>query len=402
MRSVSSRFLAAVNGPHKVSSRAVLVDSAPQFGLSPTGTEIPIVDGSITMQSLSDVKATASVTVPGDYWDALQPYGVELFLESGIEYAPGDTERVGLGYYRVEQITQDNAPYDTITCQCLDRTAQLQQNFVAFPVPLNNGDSHRNVFHRLFNGIPIPQQATYPGLDPGGYAAYPNARIPISWTSYNPDTTTIIGDQIVSDDAYGYLRDLIKIYNASMMRFTYEGELLVYSVAIDASYPVYTLTGGTGGQIIKAKRVVKRTDVHNVVTAYGSDPTSITDFIINVNDDPASKLALNKTTYPAFGPSPVYYSSPLLQTDADVELAGQVLLRRNRFLPEINTITMIPNPALECNDPIDVVYRPGFDPVRCIIDSHIIPLTSNTSATLTTRIPTATEGYGLGLGFLGP
>jgi hypothetical protein len=402
VREVSARFLAAVAGPHQVSSRAILVDSSPQFGLHPTGTDIPIIDGSVTFQSLSDVKGTLSITVPGDYYDVLQPYGTELFIERGVEFAPGDTERVGLGYYRVEQVAQDNAPYGPIRLDCLDRISQLQQNKLAFPLPLNNGDSHRAVFHRLFNGIAIPQQATYPGLSPDGYAAYPGARIPISWTSYDPDAITIIGDQIVEDDAYGYLRDLIKIYNASMMRFTYAGELLVYTVAIDASYPVYTLTGGAGGQIIKAKRVVKRTDVHNVVTAYGSDPTSITDFIINTNNDPASAIAFNKTTYPAFGPAPTYYSSPLLQTDADVELAAETLLRRYRMLPLVNTLTVVPNPALETNDPIDVVYRPGLDPVRCIIDSIVLPLVSNTSGTITTRIPTATEGYGLGLGFLGP
>jgi hypothetical protein len=402
MRSVSSRFLAAVKGPHKVAARAVLVDAAPQFGLNPTGTEIPIISGSITTQSLSDVKSTLTLTVPGDYYTALKPYGTELFISRGVEFANGDRELVGLGYYRIEQITQDEAPYGPVSIQGLDRISQLQQNKLAFPLPLNNADSHRSVFHRLFNGIAIPQQATYPGLSPAGFAAYPNARIPISWTSYNPDTTTIIGDQIVEDDAYGYLRDLIKIYNASMMRFTYTGELLVYSIAIDASYPVYTLTGGAGGQIIKAKRVTKRTDVANSVTAYGSDPTSITDFIITQNDDPASALAFNKTTYPAFGPAPTYYSSPLLQTNADVELAGETLLRRFRMLPETNTLTVIPNPALETNDPIDVIYRPGMDPVRCIIDSMVMPLTAALTGTITTRIPTATEGYGLGLGFLGP
>jgi uncharacterized protein DUF5047 len=402
MRNVSGRFLAAVNGPHQVASRAILVDSAPQFGLHPTGMDIPIIDGRVTFQSLSDVHSTLSMTVPGDYWDELQPYGVEFFIERGVEFANGDRETVGLGYFRVEQVAQDNAPYGPISIQALDRTAQLQQNKLAFPLPLNNGDSHRAVFHRLFNGIPIPQQATYPGLSPAGYAAYPGARIPISWTSYNPDAITIIGDQIVEDDAYGYLRDLIKIYNASMMRFTFSGELLVYSIAIDASYPVYTLTGGAGGQIIKAKRTTKRTDVCNLVTAYGSDPTSITDFVITANNDPASRLAYGKTTYPSFGPAPTYYSSPLLQTNADVELAGETLLRRFRMLPETNTLTVIPNPALETNDVIDLIYRPGMDPVRCIIDSIILPLDSVSTGTITTRIPTATEGYGLGLGFLGP
>lgn len=402
MRSVTPQFLATVQGPYTIAAEAILVDSCPQFGTQPTGTSIPIVDGSVTFQSLSDIHATLQLTVPGDYWSALQPFGVELFIRCGVQYSPGNVEMCPLGYYRVEQITQANAPYDTIVVQGLDRMAQVEQNQLTFPLPISDGNTHRSIFEACVNGIPIPQQSTFPGLQAAGNAAYPGSTIPITWTSYNPDTTLIIGDQIIQDSTYQYLSQLIQYYNASMMRFTDSGEMLVYSVAIDANYPVLTLTGGTNGQIIKSQRLAKRTDVHNCVTSYGTDPTALTDFIISYNNDPASPLAFNKTTYPQFGPAPTYYSSPLLQTNNDVLLAGQTLLERYQMLPLIHTFTMIPNPAIECNDVIDVIYRPGLQPVRCIVDTIILPLSSSTPATLTTRIPTATEGYGLGLGFLGP
>lgn len=407
MHAVSERFTKTVTGPHRIAARVTLVDSSPQFTTQPTGTDLEIIDGNLTIQSLSDIKSTLTCTIPAfatdgtDYWSAVAPYGAEAFVSLGIEYAPGDLELVPLGYHRVEIAEQDNAPYGPIQITAMDRISQLEQNSLVFPLPLSDGNTHRQVFERLINGIAIPQQAQYPGLPPDGYGAYLGVRIPIAWTSYNPDTTFIIGDQIVEDDAYSYLANLIKFYDDSAMRFLNDGTLLVYSTVIDATVSQATLTGGTGGTIASVKRVVKRTDVHNIVTAYGSDPSSITDFISIFNADPSSALAYNKTTYPAFGPAPTYYSSPLLQTDGDVELAGEALLRRYRALPLVFTLSVIPNPALEPFDVIDVVMRPGMTPVRAIIDTIQWPLTSGTLGTITTRIPTATEGFGLGLGLLG-
>jgi hypothetical protein len=89
-----------------------------------------------------------------------------------------------------------------------------------------------------------------------------------------------------------------------------------------------------------------------------------------------------------------------LQTDGDVELAGEVLLRRYIALPLTYTLSVVSNPALECNDPIDVVVRPDLAPFRCMLDTIVIPLTANVPGTITTRIPTATEGLSLGLGIL--
>jgi hypothetical protein len=406
MHAVSDRFLAALQGPHKMAVRATLANPVPQFGPSPTGDTIPVIGGNVTVQSLSDIKSTLTLTVPGgdapdgqSYWDKVQPFGAEIYIERGIEFANGDCEYVGLGYHRIEQASQDSAPLGPIVLTCLDRTAQLQQNKLVFPLPLNNGDSHRDVFQRLVNGIAIPQQATYPGLSPDGYGMYLYARVPINWTGYDPDKVKIIGDQIVEDDSYAYLAQLIKFYYAAI-RFNTRGEMEVYSLKFDFSHAVATLHSGAGGAIINTKRSVKRTDVHNVVTAYGSDPSSITDFIVTFNGDSNSPLAWNKKTYPAFGPSPTYYSSPLLQVDADVELAGEVLLRRYIALPLTFTLQVVPNPALETNDPIDVVIRRDVPPFRCFVDTIVIPLTADQPGTITTRIPTATEGLSLGLGIL--
>lgn len=397
---VSARFIAAVSGSYRPAWRAVLVNPVPQFGTAPTGIDLPILTGGLTLNSLTDIKGNLTVTVPGTYWDAVQPFGAEIYIHYGVEYAPGDRELVPLGYFRIEQVSQDSAPFGPIEITAMDRIAQVQQNQLEFPLPLNDGNTHRDVFERLVNGIAIPQQATYPGVLPNGYGTYIAARIPITWTGYNPDKTVIVGDQIVQDSIWSYLSDLIHIYN-SAIRFTNDGGMLVYSLLVDYSVPKGTFSAGVGGNIITAKRMTKRTDVHNSCTSYGTDPNSITDFIVSRNADSASPLAWNSTTYPhVFGLSPTYYSSPLLQTDGDVILAGEALLRRYRALPLVHNLEVIPNPALEPFDPIDVVLWPGQQPTRMILDSMTLPLAIDTTGTITTRIPLATEGLQLGLGIL--
>lgn len=408
MHPVSQRFLNAVQGSYRAAYQITLCNPVPQFGTNPTGINIPVVDGTLTISSLTDVKSTLTVTVPGnlavpgfiDPWTAFQPYGAELYVKLGVEYANGDKELVPLGYHRIEQVTQNNAPYGPIEIIALDRIAQIQQNSVQMPIPINDRNTHRDVFERLVNGIAIPQQQTYPGVSPAGPGAYYNVRVPITWTGYDPDKTVIVGDQLVQDSTYSYLADLIHIYN-SAIKFNNDGGMEVFSLLVDYSTPKATLAAGKGGNVISATRSTKRTNVVNIVTAYGTDPNSITDFIISYNADSASPLAWNSTTYPhVFGPATTYYSSPLLQTDGDVVLAGEALLRRYRSLPLTFTLQTIPNPALQPFDPIDVIVWPNTNPVRAIVDSMTLPLNVNKPAQVITRIPLATEGLQLGLGVL--
>lgn len=398
MHAVSPRFLSAIAGPHRIAARALLLDASPQFGPNPTGTPIPILDegsgSSLELTSLTDIKGTLTLTVPGSYWDQVQPYGTELYISRGVTYADGDTEMVGLGYFRIEQLEQDNAPFGPIKITALDRIAQLQQNKLIFPLPLLSGVSHRAVFQQLINGIPIN-----PALPTSGYPAYLYSPIPITWPAYDPDATTIIGDQIVEADSYSFLSTLISYYNC-VMKFNSNGALTIPSVLLDSSTAVATLQGGGRGLISSAKRVSSRSDVYNSVTAYGSDPTAITDFITTFNTDTSSPLLWNKKTYPAFGLACTYYNSPLLQNNNQVIQAGGILLERFSRLPTTFTLTVVPNPALEPNDVIDVIPYPGQPAQRCIIDTMTIPLTAGTAGQLTTRIPLATEGYSLGLGSL--
>ena len=83
MYPTSARFRAVVGGSHRALVRVRLLSTI-QFGADPAGgLELPVLSGDIRLSSTSDVKGTLDVTVPGDYWTSVQPYGAEIFAEIG-------------------------------------------------------------------------------------------------------------------------------------------------------------------------------------------------------------------------------------------------------------------------------------------------------------------------------
>lgn len=376
MRLVSDRFRAALAGSHKPVFRATVVDAAPQFTEAPTGTVVPILGGDVRLASTAQIRSTATVEIPGRYWDLVQPLGAELYLERGIEFAPGDAEYVGLGYHRVQQVEQLDAPNGSLRLICMDRTAQLLQNQVEAPLVIDAGTTHTAAFSLLVNGDAGGGQST------SGYGAYLYTPIPIIFDAY-PGGTVIFGDQVVEDDSYKLLATLAGERKAALV-FNARGELTIVST-LAGGPPVATIAAGPGGSQLRAGRVASRDGVHNIVTAYGSDPTAVTDYVVSRNVDPNSPLAFNKRTHPAFGPAPRFYASPLLQDDELVANAADVLLGQYTGLPTVYDLTVKTDPSLEPLDVVAVRLKGQTVATNLVIDTMTIPLTAAPAGRVATR-----------------
>jgi hypothetical protein len=151
MYPVSDRFLDTISGTHRAVSRALLLTST-QFGATPAGIELPILDGDVKLAAVADVKSTLELTVPGDFWAQNQPYGAEIWVARGVKFGDGTEELVPLGYFRIDDIEQDDAPYGPVRLSCSDRTSQIKQNRVLYPFQVPVGYTHRQLFERLVNG----------------------------------------------------------------------------------------------------------------------------------------------------------------------------------------------------------------------------------------------------------
>jgi hypothetical protein len=151
MYPVSARFLETIAGTHHALVQARLLTTT-QFGANPTGTDLPILAGDVKLSATSDNKSTLEIVVPGDYWADVQPYGPEVWVARGIDYGDTTSEMVPLGYFRIDDVEQESAPYGPVRLSCSDRISQLKQNRVLYPFQVPEGYTHRKLFERLVNG----------------------------------------------------------------------------------------------------------------------------------------------------------------------------------------------------------------------------------------------------------
>jgi hypothetical protein len=151
MYPVSARFLEHINGTHHALVQARLLTTT-QFGANPTGTDLPILSGDVKLSATSDNKSTLEIVVPGDYRDLVMPFGTEVWVARGIDYGDTTQEMVPLGYFRIDDVEQESAPYGPVRLSCSDRISQLKQNRVLYPFQVPEGYTHRKLFERLVNG----------------------------------------------------------------------------------------------------------------------------------------------------------------------------------------------------------------------------------------------------------
>lgn len=362
----SARFRETVTGSHRAVSRVQLLTTT-EFGAAPTGgREVPILSGNVKLSSTSDIKATVDLSVPGDWWDALQPFGAELFVQRGVTFGDSTRELVPLGYYRIDRVVQDRAPDGPITVDGSDRIAQMRQNRVLYPYQVAEGATHRYLFERLVNGraAAADQPSTL------GYGMFIHTPVPILWTraGYSPDTAVVNGSPVVEDSTYEFLAKLVDA-RGCVLRFLPTGELSVEPRDPSPDAPVvYRITAGSGGTLISASRSVSRDGVYNIVAAHGSDPAASTGYRLAYNTDRTSPLWWEGR----FGAAPRYYASPLLRTSAEAAAGAESILARYTGLPTETSVYLVPDPSIQ---PVDVISAPigGLVGTR-VVDEVSIPL----------------------------
>lgn len=373
---VSTRFLETVAGSHRAVARVRLCTVVPQYGSNPVGIPVPLLAGSsVRLNSTADVKAQLSISVPGDWWNDVQPYGAEFFVERGVSFGDGTEEYCPLGYYPLDDPDQASAPYGPISLDCDDRTGRLISNRIVLPWQIPAGTTHRAILERLVNG-------SDDGV--GGYGMYRlqgGAPVPIIWTGagYDPDTHTVDSAPVLDDSAYDFAAKLVGAQGA-ILRFRPTGELEVVAASPPASAPaVYALRQGRGGTLKRWSRKTSRRGFYNLVRAVGSDPAHQTGYrVARITDGP---LRYNGP----IGPLTRYYASPLLADDTQADSAAASVLAKSTGLPVSTQLWTVPNPALQ---PLDVISAPtgtGFSTLT-LADAEI-PLvgggeTAFTAATL--------------------
>lgn len=366
IRPVSDAFLAAVTGSHLVAFRATALSSY-QEGVSPSGTQIPVIGGDVTLDATADVRGTLDLTTDGTGWDTrpgrslLQPYGTEVFIERGVILG-GSTTWVSQGYFKIQTVEQAAAPDGTLEITASDRMQGIIDAQLPSPRSYAATDTVLDVFNDLVLEI------------------YPAATIDFDYTA---STDELGSPQVTDTDRHGFLADVVTT-RGKVMYWDYRGHLVIKDPP-DPTMPVLTVGAGKGGVLISADRTLSRDGVNNaiVVTSNGSG-TSDAPLAVAYDNNPKSPTYF----FGPYGQVPLTFSNPLVTTFASAQATAILLLQKAITLPLTANLTAVPNPALEPLDPLKVTYGRGSAPdTSMVIDTLTIPLNATDPWTATVHDP---------------
>lgn len=370
MRPVSDKFLETLRGSHLAVFRAKATD---QFytGTTPGGTEIPIISGDVKFSATAEIRSTLSLTTswpwPLTATDTLAPYGREIYIERGIAYGNAQREWVGLGYFRIDTIEQDETPDGVITISGSDRSAGLRDaRFLApqqFPPTWTNGDVVNSLIWDVY---------FYAGI--------------IEWDDTAVRDDTINRTIITEDDRLGILNDLLTSVG-KIGYWDYRGIFVIKTPPDVTGAPSWTVDAGTNGVLVQMSRSLTREGVYNAVVATGeAGDTTAPARAVSYDLNPASPTYYNG----GFGKVPRFYSSPFITTNAQAQTAADALLRQQLGLPYQVDLSSIANPALEPYDVLSVSYPKTSRNRALLTETHVIdevtiPLTPKNPVSLKTR-----------------
>jgi hypothetical protein len=344
MRPVTAAFLKGVGSSHAMASRATVVAPG-QHGVTPTGTPVPIGSASMTFDSTRQVLGAGSLTTsqnwPASLTDLLTPFGNEVFLERGLVHGGGSVEWVSLGYFRINQAQQQDAPSGAVDLEFSDRMQNVVDARIPIPLTFAAGSTITSIIESLVTDC------------------YTGATFDID-TSLATATTNAA--QTTADDRYGFIDNLVTSYGM-IWYWDYRG-VLVVKPPPDPDTPLVTLKSGRDGVLVRqtVARTLGRDGVYSGCVASGQQATDAAPpTALIVDNNPNSPTYW----YGNFGKIPQFFSSSFLQTEPQCETAATSIMLKSTGVSYEVDFGMVPNPALEVWDPV-AVQLPN------LLETHVI------------------------------
>lgn len=375
MRPVSEAFLSAVPFSHQMVARVRLCTPGQQ-GVNPgpinatTGEpEYPLAinDGDVFLNAAAQIRAIASLSVssswPVNQSDMLFPNGgAELFIERGIQFGDGSREWISQGYFRLDDVEQDDAPDGPIEIEASDRMAAIIDARLVQPRQYFSGQTKRAVIEDLVLEL------------------YPTVTVVLS--GFDGDAP-MGADQICERDRYKFLNDLAKAHGCTMF-FNYAGNFVMQPVPDYATTePMWKINHGASGVLIRLGRRLSRASVFNAVVADGeqaTDAEAVQGIAYDLNTQSPTRWN------GPFKQVPRFWQSSFLRTQEQADNAAAAMLARSIGTPYVVDFNVVPNPALEPLDLVEVSYSDAYASSRHIVDTLRIPLVASRSMSGTTRM----------------
>lgn len=352
-----------------------------------TWQDLTVHDGSITAASTSQVRWTVrGLVVSGAEVGrrALSPYGARVRVFMRMHFDRLTYETVPLGVYRVEEVSQAGLRPGRASIDGLSLESQVQDERFHEPRSLAIGTGQYWATKLIKEVLP---------------------EIGISWRLGSSLTPQLVEER----DRWGLIDgrsqdpSIAKSLGGRVFCDS-RGSFVAAPVPTLEDEPVWSLTAGDAGTLIEPQQTLSRDKVYNQVVASGASESGKPPVgpAVASDDDPVSP-----TYYKGpFGAVPLFYTSKLLTTYPQCQMAALSLLAPRLGLKQTVSVSSIVNYAIEPDDVITVTM-PNGEEDRHIVDSVNYSLTggtmsmqtrSTTSTGLTTITPESDTDYGDGEG----
>lgn len=362
MYAISDSFRAALATSHTMVAR---VDAFYAGAL--TLADLPITDGSVTVDRGSKTRRTLSLTIadpsylPWAATDPLAAYGQQLVVSRGIRFPNGVTEVVPLGTFRINEPSGDvhTGPV-TITGTSME-AAIIDDKFQVPTTTRGYGGCVDAITALIRQTLPdaIITNLTAGARNPTCAVATWNADAD-RWDAVTQIATAMQAEIYVDAQNRFVITDFPDVVNGAV---------------------AWDIAEGAGGTLMAASRKMSRTAVCNAVVASGENSAA--------GSAPVSAVAKdNGPTSPTkwggpFGKVTKTISSALWTSVGACQAAADYALF-DAIAPNIQTsIDSLPNPALEGNDIVRVTAKGRK--YKYLVQSLSVPLTAQGSFSINLR-----------------
>jgi hypothetical protein len=362
----SAAFKAAVRADHTVISKAEVWASDQKL------QEINISDGSVSVNSGSAVRRTCEVTVitgretanlvPDNDFDLLTPFGNELRLYRGVEYADGTQEYVPLGVFVITEVAiQDTNEGVKINLSGEDRSIRIARAKWTEPYQLPSGS--------LEDALTDLLKDRYPDAE----LAFPTTNVSIN--------QIILGSEN-SNDPWKDAVEIAELVGYDLF-FDQNGIVQMQQFpTLDGSVVVALFVEGDGTTITSLDRTISTKETYNgiIYTIEGSDV--VLPIRIEAWDEDTSSPTYR---FGVFGEVPTFVETSLLATEEEAIRAAYSLLNIYIGKQEQIAFNSLVDPSLDVQDVIYVKSNGAKVDRLVIIDSLEIPLSPQGQTTANAR-----------------
>ena len=367
MFATSAAFKAAVLTDHVVISKAEVWSTDRKL------IDFDIDTGKVSVNTSSAIRRTCEVhvttdrtsdnLVPDDGFDYLAPFGNQLRLYRGIEYADGTQEYIPLGVFVITEVDIKDANEGvSITIRGEDKSILVSRNKWT--------SSYQMVTGTLEASLTALLQNRYPDIE----TDFPTTNVSINQVVLGADSNVdpwkdaVMIAQLVGFDLYFDVNGV-----CAMKQFP----------TLDAASVVATYKEGEGTTITSLDRKISTKETYNgvIYTVEGSQVT--TPVRVEVWDEDTTSPTYR---FGVFGSVPAFVTTNLISTSAEAIKAATSLLNTYIGQQEVINFQSIVDPSLDANDVVYIKSEGAKVDRTVIIDSMDIPLEYTGALTVTTRV----------------